>query len=152
MSGPFLTGLTFDSEDLQDYPRIYCWVRKGMYETPSVRGTDVIVPGLPGRFEGGRENDVLPLVLECHLTADLAAYPTMDDVWADFTDRVVAFRELMAPNRSRAALVAGLPDGSTSRTIQARPLNTSLIKEIPGEYVALSIEMEGDGDWVEAGS
>jgi len=152
MSSPIaFVGLTFDSTDVQRSDLSwFLWIEKGLDEMPSVRGEDTVVPGLGGRFEGTRVNDLLPIELRGQVTAD----PALTDMTArrsSWRDNMRDLRALFASNRTRAALVATLEDGS-SLTIDARPLNLVVTRRIGSEYAFLSIEMEGYDDWVAAGS
>jgi hypothetical protein len=145
-------GLTYDLTDLQSSDlRRYLKVVRGLWETPSVRGSDTVVPALAGRAEGRRVNDLLSIELRGWVRAD----PAVDDDHEDAVDSVQAhlltLRALFASDRERADLVATLRDG-TNLTISARPLNMITTEVIEGYWYNLSIELEGYDDWAAEGS
>jgi len=148
MSSPWaVIGLHYDGSDLQLADlSLYLWIQSGLNEVPVVRGTDTTVPGKPGRSEGNRVNDVLPIVLVGQVTSDPTAL-TQAEARESFRTTMRAVRTLFASNRSRANLVADLEDGATA-TISARPLNILVPKMIESVYASLSIEMEGYDDWL----
>lgn len=138
-------GLAYDGVDVQTSDlQIFLEIIWGT--TPSVRGSDVIVPGLAGRIEGNRINDLLVIPLEGLVRANPATTTTAT-ARASFRDNVQTVRSLFAPNRARANLVATLEDGTTA-TISARPLPGIIVAEVIASEVArISIELEAYGDW-----
>jgi hypothetical protein len=148
MTSPIATiALTFDGIDLQRSDlQVFLEIVHGLNETPSVRGTDTIVPGLAGRIEGNRVNDVLPITLEGLVRADPTTTTTSAAI-ASFRDNMQSIRTLFASNRARANLVATLEDGTTA-TISARPLPGIIANDtVKSEFANVSIELEGSGDW-----
>jgi len=148
MTSPIATiALTFDGIDLQRSDlQVFLEIVHGLNETPSVRGTDTIVPGLAGRIEGNRINDVLPITLEGLVRADPTTTTTSAAI-ASFRDNMQSIRTLFASNRARANLVATLEDGTTA-TISARPLPGIIANDtVKSEFANVSIELEGSGDW-----
>lgn len=137
-------GLTANSTDVQDADLgIFLEIVRGLNESPSVRGTDTIVPGLAGRVARNRVADVLTIELRGIVTgagADEAAQRS------DYRTNVNTVRALFDPT-SLVTLVAALEDG-TSATITARPLNLVWDQLLP-TLANVSIEMESiDPDWV----
>lgn len=65
MSNPVATiGLTYGGTDIQQNPiGIFLEIVRGLSESPSVRGTDTIVPALAGRIARNRMSDVLRIEL-----------------------------------------------------------------------------------------
>jgi hypothetical protein len=145
-------GLTYDSVDLQASDlQVFLEITHGLNETPSVRGVDVVVPGLAGRIEGNRINDVLVITLEGLIRAD-PSETTPAGARASYRDNVQTMRELFAPARLRAELVATLEDG-TSISINARPMPGMIWSEpIKSEIAQVSVELEAYGDWTVGGS
>lgn len=146
-SGLATIGLTYDGTDLQTSDlQIFLEIVHGLNETPSVRGIDVVVPGLAGRIEGNRINDVLVITLEGLIRAD-PAETTTAGAQESYRDNCQAVRALFAPDRLRADLVATLEDGTTL-TISARPMPGMIWSEpIKSEVAQVSIELEAYGDW-----
>jgi hypothetical protein len=145
-------GLTYDGSDLQSSDlSLYLKVVRGLWETPSVRGDDTVVPALAGRAEGSRVNDLLKIELRGWVRAD----PDLDSDHEDAVDSVQAslllLRTLFASDRERADLVATLRDGTT-RTVSARPLNMITTEIVEGWWYNLSVELEGYDDWADEGS
>lgn len=139
-------GLTFDGVDLQlDDLTIFLEITRGLAEPPSVRGVDVIVPGLPGTIEANRINHTLSILLEGFVRADPDA-TTLADAQASFAATRAAVRTLFATNRERALLVATLEDGSVV-SISARPMNSAWVTIVPSQFASVSIELEGSDDW-----
>jgi hypothetical protein len=141
-------GLTYDGVDLQTSDlQIFLEVAQGLGEVPSVRGTDIIVPGLAGRIEGTRVRDVLPIELRGHVRAD-PAQTTTSGARSSFATNRAAVRSLFAPDRMRADLVATLEDG-TVLSISARPLSLVWNEQVVSEFALVSVELEGYDDWSE---
>jgi hypothetical protein len=141
-------GLTYAGVDLQRSDlQIFLEIAVGLGEVPSVRGTDIIVPGLGGRIEGTRVKDVLPLELRGHVRAD-PAETTTAGARASFAANRATLRSLFASDRLRADLVATLED-STVLTISARPLSIVWNEQVVSEFALLSVELEGYDDWAE---
>jgi hypothetical protein len=153
MTSPLATvGLSFDGVDLQTADlQIFLEIVHGLNEPPSVRGSDTIVPGLAGRIEGNRINDVLVIGLEGLFRADPTT-TTHDDAIASYRGNVNTVRSLFLPNRARADLVATLEDGS-QLTVSARPMPGVIWSEpVKSELAQVSIELEAYDDWTAVGS
>jgi hypothetical protein len=146
-----VVGLTYDGTDLQDSDlQLFLTITAGLWEHPSVRGTDQVVPSLAGRLEGNRVNDVLPIELDGLIRAPMTG--TLEEAHATYVAKKAAVRTLFASNRERAPLVATLEDGSTA-TISARPMTSAWPEKVPGLYSELHLQLEAYGDWVlEVGS
>lgn len=145
-------GLVWDGNDVQDWPGgILIEIVKGVNETPSVRGADVIVPSREGRIEGNRKNDVLTIELSARIRADVTTTNNAD-AQASFRENMAQVREWFAPSRGRAVLIATLEDG-TVQQISARPLPSMIWNEPVKSQLAIgSIELEAYGDWEVTGS
>lgn len=144
--GLALQGLIYNSTDLQ--PEDLQWyfeIKRGISEVPNVRGKDTIIPGLAGRFEQNRRNDILPLVLEGFVQAD-PALTDAEDRRASYRANIQIIRALFHSQNARAVLQATMEDG-TVQTIDARPLNILGGIYIASEYRELNIELEGYDDW-----
>ena len=140
--------LSYDGSDLQSSDlQIFLQIVHGLNESPSVRGTDYVVPARAGRVEANRVNDVLPIVLEGHVRAD-PSDATTSGSRSSFRTNVTALRTLFRNDRARADLVATLEDG-TVWSISARPMNTIWAEPVISEFATLSVELEGYGDWAE---
>jgi hypothetical protein len=141
-------GLTYDGVDLQTSDlQLFLEIVQGLNQTPAVRGSDYVVPARPGRVAANRVNDVLPIVLEGFVSANPAAVTTAT-ARSSFRANMQTVRALFAPNRARADLVATLEDGS-SQLISARPLPGIIASDdVKSEFARISIELEGDGDWI----
>jgi hypothetical protein len=141
-------GLTYAGSDLQLADlSIFLQIVHGLNETPAVRGVDAVVPALAGRVEGNRINDTIPIILEGIVRADPTTTTTAT-ARASFRAKAASIRTLFASNRARANLVATLEDGTTTKTISARPLPGMIWNElILSEIATVSIELEGYGDW-----
>lgn len=141
-----IVGLTYDGTDLVDWPSgIFAEIVEGIGSVPVVRGEDTTIPEAAGTLEGNRVNDHLPIELRVQVRAQ------EDEVGlaqrASYFDNLLAVRTLFATNRTRADLVAVLPNGTTL-TISAAPRNIIPAEVYPGEYAELSIRLDGDGDWL----
>lgn len=149
MTSPVATvGLLYDSVDLQRSDLgIFCRIVKGLNETPTVRGTDTIIPSAAGRMEGLRVNDVLAIELECTVQAD-ASETTADGQMASFRANQRTLRTLFAPDRGRAELIASLEDG-TIVSISALPLNIIGPESVTSMISKTSVALEGYDDWAE---
>lgn len=152
MTSPVATvGLTYAGVDLQESDlQVFLQIRTGLNETPAVRGSDTVVPGLAGRVEGNRVNDVLSIELVGFVRADPASVDRAA-AKSSFRANILWLRTLFASNRARADLVATLEDGST-QSISARPLSMIWNESVQGEFSAVSIDLEGYDDWAVAGS
>ena len=142
-------GLEYDAFDLQPTDlSVFFKIFRGLWESPSVRGTDTVIPAAEGRFEGNRVKDLQKIELRGWVRAN----PAIDSVTADAIDSYQtafrAMRVLFANDRDRADLVATLRDG-TMLSIAARPMNMIISDVIEGWFSHVSIEMEGYGDWEE---
>lgn len=143
-----IVALSYDGTDLQQSDlQLFLQIVHGLNETPSVRGSDYVVPARAGRVEANRVNDVLSIVLEGHVTGD-PTETTTSGARSSFRDNMQALRFLFRPDRARADLVATLENG-TVLAISARPLNIVLSEPVPSEFAAVSIELEGYDDWAE---
>lgn len=142
-----VVGVAYDGVDVQLADlSIFLEIKSGLDATPSVRGTDVIVPQLAGRIAGNRVNDTLIVSLEGWVRADPTTTTTATARTSCQAKRATV-RALFASNRARANLVATLPD-ATTKTISARPLPGIIWTEVvPGEFYRVSIDLEGYGDW-----
>lgn len=144
-------GLTYDGQDLQDSDlSIFLEIRRGLSESPQVRGKDTIIPGAAGRFEQNRVKDVLPIELYGAVQAT-EGLTDPEDIAESFRANVLAVRGLFATDRLRATLAALLENGTTL-TISARPLNIIWNEQVQSEFAHVSIEMEGYGEWEPEGS
>jgi hypothetical protein len=144
-------GLTYAGTDVQlSDLSIFLEIVHGLAEPPTVRGSDIIVPGLAGRIAGNRVNDVLPIELEGFVRADDVAIGT-ENARDSFQYNRATVRALFATNRARAELLATLEDG-TQYTIMARPLNAIWNTVIASEFATVSISLEGYDDWELVGS
>lgn len=143
-----VVGVTYAGTDLQlSDLSIFLEIKSGLDETPSVRGSDVVVPALAGRITGNRINDVLVVTLEGWVRADPTTTTTATARTSCQAKRETV-RALFASNRARANLVATMPSGQI-RTISARPLPGMIWNEVvAGEFYRVSVELEGYGDWV----
>lgn len=141
--------ITFDGVDL--CPDDLSWffqIRRGLNESPNVRGKDVTIPGMAGASPRNRVNDKLPLELYGIVRASEGA-EGQEAARASYRTNQRTLRALFAPNRARAELIALLEDGS-SLMIMARPLMGSIWNEdVTSEFVTVSIPLEGDDDWAE---
>lgn len=123
-------------------------ITSGLGEPPSVRGHDVLVPGLPGLVSRNRVNDHLDITLLGHVMGngiDTAARRS------DYRTKVRLLRTLFAADRAPADLVVGLEDGSTW-TISARPADPPLIwtmdELVMSEFDTVSVGLYSvEADW-----
>lgn len=139
-------GLLYDNEDLQrDDLQIVCRIRKGLMETPSVRGEDTIVPSRAGRMEGLRVNDTLAIEVVCTVQADPTLTSDFDQM-ASYRENCLFLRNLFRPTRSRAELSAVLENGDI-KNIDARPLNAVWAEDIQSHVATVSFALEGYDDW-----
>jgi len=133
--------VTFGGTDVQaaDFG-VFLEIVKGLNESPEVRGSDLVVPGLPGRVPRNRVGDRLAIELLGMVSGSGA---TRALLLADFRANVRAVQALFAPTAAPAVLAAALEDGTTA-TILARPLNLVWRDVAPGIAV-VSVEMESAG-------
>ena len=142
--------LTYDAEDIQLADlSIFFRIVHGLNESPTVRGTDNIVPALAGRPEQLRINDVLPIELEGIVQSD-GDLTDPDAQKSSFRANADFVRNLFRTNRARAQLTAQTEDG-TVRFIDARPMPGMIWNTvIPGYLALVNITLEGYDDWAEA--
>jgi hypothetical protein len=144
--------LSYDGTDLQPSDLHFLLkVYRGLWEPPSVRGTDTVIPAAEGRFEGNRVNDVQRIELRGWVRSTPATDSDVEDAVDSYQDTLLSLRTLFANNRDRADLVATLRDG-TAMTISARPMNILTAEVIEGWITTISVELEGYGDWEAGGS
>lgn len=139
-------GVSYDGTDVQQNPMgIFLELVGGLNETPRVRGTDVIVPGLAGRVVRNRKADGFVVELRGYVSGSGV---DEEAERASFRALVTSLRTLFDPTRDPADLVATLEDGSTA-TCSARPLPTMVYNQQVPSMAVLSVELESvDGDWV----
>lgn len=150
MTSPLASvALFYDGVDLQQADlQIFLEVIRGIGETPTVRGLDVVIPALAGRKEYNRVNDVLAIELHGFVRAD-PTETTTAGARATFAANRSTIRTLFASDRERADLIVGLEDG-TVLSVSARPMPTLLWDErVKSEFAYVNVELEGYGDWVE---
>lgn len=144
-------GITADGTNLVqlvgNVPRIVLRCVRGLDEGPRVRGSDTIVPGLPGRIARNRVADGRTIEGEGYVQGlGVSAAAEL----ADFRAIVETIRALCDPTQDPYTLVVELEDGGTA-TIEARPLPQQPLwgpADLPS-FRALSIEWEAVGDdWV----
>jgi hypothetical protein len=143
-------GLTFDSTDIQQHPiGIFLEIPGGIFAVgPSVRGTDVIVPGLIGRIARNRIADTWRIPLVGYVSG-VGSGETA--IRSSFAALRATMQTLFDPTMDPAALVATLEDGSTA-TIQGRPLPLPLWDLIVPSMARVSYELEAVEDWEVSGS
>lgn len=136
--------LTFRSTDL-NANGLDLHLTMGYSEHASVRGTDVVIPNIAGRYVRNRIADVRTLRLEGHVSA------LTPEEWRIATDTLMA---LCDPTLDPGELVMtspylGLASGVTA-TINARVVNVVGGPIIAGKlFQRWSIELESvDPDWV----
>lgn len=138
--------VTYDSIDVYDFDAGYgLELVSGLWEVPTVRGEDTVIPAAPGRLEQNRINDVLPLELRGLVRASTASLTKAAQL-ASYAANLRYLRTLFRPDRDRADLVATLP-GGTTLTISARPLNIVSNELVAGELAEISVSLEGYDDW-----
>lgn len=113
-----LTGLTYKSTDLQDFPRIFLQlVEGGPDDTPETRGENSTTPYRRGQTYGPRRADRLPIMLKGWVAGDGV------DEDAQRADTAAARQELKAlfdVEGGEGVLAATTEDG-TDWTINAYP-------------------------------
>lgn len=140
-------GLVYAGQDLQKLDLGYFLeIVSGLNEPPSVRGNDIVVPGLAGRITRNRINDVVHIELRGIVT-DWRGHGASPK--ASWRANVQAIRNTFKPTAAPALLVASLEDGTTA-SITARPLNIVWVENVQSLQAGVSVELEGYGDWVYA--
>lgn len=121
MSHPgYATSLTANGFDLtRSDGRILFYPTRGIDEVPEVRGEDVVVPGLAGRFATNRKLDRLTIEATGMVMGSGATEALQR---SDFRALVEQIRDVMNPSHDPYQLVITVEDGTT-RTITARPMN-----------------------------
>ena len=129
-------GLTYAASDIQNLEGLFLEITQGLGDSPTVRGVDVVVPGLAGQVARPRKFHERRIVLTgfVHGT-DLADYRT----------KVRAMLALFDATAAPADLVATLEDGDIA-TIAARTLSVAFVEVVPG-FADLSIELLATEDW-----
>jgi hypothetical protein len=136
-------GLTYNGTDIQQSTiGIFLEIIRGLNEGPSVRGTDTVVPSLPGRIARNRVRDVIALELEGVVMGSGSVYA---DQIEDFRGLVNTLHALFDPTAMPADLVASLENGSTA-TIAARTLNILWDQDTPLS-ARVNIALEAVEDW-----
>lgn len=141
-------GATFDGTALVTIiggqPRIMLRCVRGLDDSPEVRGTDTIVPGLAGRIVRSRVRDRRVIELAGWV---MGTGTTEADQREDVRDALEELRALFDPTRTPATLLLELEDGGFA-TISARPLSTVMGDDPIPTYRALSVELEAvEADW-----
>lgn len=131
--------------------RILGRVVRGLNELPEVRGKDTVVPALAGRVPRNRIADRLLIEWEGMV---MGAGSTEQDQREDFRDIVDSLRALMDPTSDPYELVVTLEDGSTTRSITARPINIVWGDDDIPSYRVASLQWESVDatDWGVGGS
>lgn len=142
-------GATYDGTDLvtnsSGAPRIMLRCVRGLDDSPEVRGSDVIVPGLAGRIAMDRKRDRRLIELAGWI---MGTGSTESAQRADIRSALESLRTLFDPARSPATLIVTLEDGGTA-SITARPVNMAMADDPIPTYRQLSVELEAVGDdWV----
>jgi hypothetical protein len=140
-------GLTIAGTDVQQDPiGIFLEIDLvGLWGGPSVRGEDVVVPGLPGRIARNREADSWRLPIRGWISGVGASTALQ---LASYVDLCATVRTLMDPTSAPVAVVVTLEDGGELST-NARGLPSALWDEpVPGFLARVSFEMEAVEDWV----
>ncbi len=114
MPNPYAAvGLTYDGEDVQLADgSLFLEVREGLGSYPSLRGSDVLRPGLPGRRARNRIGDVLGLELTGWIRGSTLA---------ELADLRLLLAGLFRPTKGPRSLEATLENG-TVISIPARSL------------------------------
>lgn len=133
-------GLTFRAADLQrsDFS-VFLEIIKGLNDLPSVRGTDVVVPGLTGRIVRNRVADKRDIVLSGFVRG-VGGSPTESSDRAAFRVVMDEMRTLFDPTLTPGDLIATLENGSTAR-IAARTLNLIEDNQLP-TLSKINVELE----------
>lgn len=142
-------GLTFDGTDVQDVNGLHLVITQGLGDSPTVRGTDVTVPGAAGQTARPRKFHERRILLggpDSFVRGDGA---TEADRRADYRTNVRAMLTLFDAAAAPADLVATLEDGDTA-TIACRTLSVATVELVPGEWAAVSIELLALEDWAYA--
>lgn len=142
-----ITALTFDSTELMRADGLYLTMKKGLGEIASVRGSDQIVPGRPGRLVRARMADTLRIELEGLVGGKADAMVPLTEP-ASYYALVIELVALFDPSKDPAVLSCVLPDGSTA-TINVRTIPPLLWDEtIAGRLANLNVELESvDPAW-----
>lgn len=143
-------GLTYDSTDLQQNPiGIFLEIPGGIPGIgPSVRGQDIVVPGLTGRIARNRIADFWRIPLVGYVAGTGS---TESGLRSSFATLRATLRTLFDPTNDPAPLVATLEDGS-EWTIQARPMPMPLWENVVPSMARVSYELEAVEDWTVSGS
>ena len=151
MTSPIVTiALTYAASDVQDLDGRHLEITQGLGDSPTVRGTDVTVPGAAGQTARPRRFHERRILLTGFVRGSGA---TEADRQADYRTNVRAMLALFDATAAPADLVATLEDDATA-TIAARTLSVATVERVPGEWADVSIELLAVEEWsyVEAGS
>jgi hypothetical protein len=149
--------LTFDGTDIKEATArtaggIYLDVVSGFDGVADVRGTDIVIPGRPGRTPLNRVADRRLIELRGYIHGGPDT-DTLVNRQIDYRANVVVFQGLFDPTDAAKALVVttpylGLPSGSKS--ISARFLNAIWAEVVGGFFCRVSVQLEAVGnppDW-----
>ena len=139
-------GVLYRTVDVQDPdPGLFLDLVQGWQEPPEVRGRDVVVPSLAGRYVGNRVADRRLIILQGEIRGNGV---TESDQRIHFDTLVESVRVLFEPTLAPGPLRITLPSGAVW-SINARTLNYVWRKDVPGLYEGLNVEMESvDPNWV----
>lgn len=141
-----IIGLTYAATDVQDFDGLHLEITQGLGDSPTVRGTDVTVPGAAGQTARPRKFHERRLLLagpNSFVRGDGATEALRQ---ADYRTNVRAMLALFDPAAAPADLVATLENGYTA-TIAARTLSVATVELVPSEWAAVSIELLALEDW-----
>jgi hypothetical protein len=138
-------GLTYRGTDVQEAfgnsAAMFLEIVRGMNESPSVRGSDITVPGRAGRIAGTRVDDVLTVELVGLVQGATGATAT-----TTYHAKVATFRALFDPTVS-GSIVATMPDTSTRTLTSCRTVSV-VWDEITPFAARVSVVLESIApDW-----
>ena len=146
-------GLTYDAEDVQSTDGIFLEIVSGLYDGIDVRGDDVTVPYADGQVSRPRRRHNRKIGLKGYVRGGDPLATTVIERQMDYSTKRRFFDTLFDPARLPATLIVLMPDGLTTATIEARPLNFIPTLIVPSEFCYMDVEMLSvDPDWTWAAS
>lgn len=143
-------GLTYNGTDVQSLDGIFLELLPGAFDSPTVRGVDVLVPKADGQTARPRKFHERRIPIGGFIRG---AGATRVLQMADYRANVRALLALFDATAAPLDLVAELEDGSAA-TIPCRTLSVATMEPVQSEYGTVSIEMLAVEEWTfeDAGS
>lgn len=136
-------GLTYNAVDVQSLDGIFLELLPGAFDSPTVRGVDVLIPKADGQTARPRKFHERRFLIGGFVRG---AGSTRAIQMGDFRSNMRTLTTLFDATAAPLDLVAELEDGSTA-TVSCRTLSVASTEPVQSEYGSVSIEMLAVEEW-----